>query len=859
MTYRYPGGLVRRTAANTSITGASGVWDLGSQAQAVKTNTWPISGLANPISGSLRFRNSASAYLSRTPTVASGENQWTFSTWVKRGFLTSEQFIIGGNTTTSGGVRNQLLVLFNSDHNLWVNAFTNASGYYFQRVSNAVYRDTSAWYHLVVQFDPDNGTSANRIIAYINGQQVSWGTSSDSGAAGSISSSAYRSINNTYRNDINGGYQGGGAPIYFGDGYQTEINMVSGSLVSVSSFGQTSPITGVWEPIKYTGTYGTNGFYLSLSDTSSIGKDFSGNGNNWTPNNISTASGSTFDLMRDVPTQWAPQGVTDVGGTVRGNYCTWNPLNKSSNHNSTNGNLTASSSGGTSYGAICGTMGVSSGKWYWEMTYTRNGSTNSPVIGFGNDLFRYTNPPDGYLGSDLNAGGINVINGNAAINATSTAYGSAIATNDVVMFAMDLDNRKFYIGKNGTWFNSGNPVAGTNQWPYSATIVGSTFFPAVNMFNDTGDANFGQRPFAYTVPTGFKSLCTTNLPTPTIGATVATAANKYFDATLYTGNGGTQTITNAGGFQPDFIWEKARSDAFSHMLYNSLSGVGKYLRTNLTSAEVTDATTLTSFNSNGFTVGAGDNGNNSGSTAVAWQWNAGGSTVTNTSGSISSQVRANPTAGFSIATWTGQTSGSATIGHGLGVAPSVVLVKGRNDPGQWWMYHSAMGNTKYIWLNNTSGSQTGSGTNAFADTAPTSTVFTVGTSFASSSPIVNWVAYCFAPIAGYSAFGSYTGNGSSDGPFVYLGFRPKWIMIKRSDATTDWTLLDTARDTYNGMLKILYPDSSSNEDASSIRLDSVSNGFKIRISSASQNYNTSSGTYIYMAFAEHPFKNALAR
>jgi hypothetical protein len=146
------------------------------------------------------------------------------------------------------------------------------------------------------------------------------------------------------------------------------------------------------------------------------------------------------------------------------------------------------------------------------MLYTRNGTSNSPVIGFGNDLFRYTNPPDGYMGSDLNAGGLNVINGNAALNNTSTAYGSAIATNDLVMFAMDLDNRKFYIGKNGTWFNSGNPVAGTNEWPYSATIVGSTFFPAVNMFNDTADTNFGQRPFSYTAPSGFKALNTFNLP-----------------------------------------------------------------------------------------------------------------------------------------------------------------------------------------------------------------------------------------------------------------------------------------------------------------------------------------------------------
>ena len=214
-------------------------------------------------------------------------------------------------------------------------------------------------------------------------------------------------------------------------------------------------------------------------------------------------AGATYDALTDVPT---------LTNATTANYCVWSPINKSSTQNVTNGNLTASSSGGTSYGALCATIGASSGKWYWEILYTRNGTSNSPNIGFGNELFTYTNPPGGYMGSDLNAGGLNVIDGNAALNGVGTAYGSAIATNDLVMFAMDLDNRKFYIGKNGTWFNSGNPVAGTNQWPYSATIVGTTFFPAVNTFNDTCDTNFGQRPFTYTPPSGFKAFNTYNLP-----------------------------------------------------------------------------------------------------------------------------------------------------------------------------------------------------------------------------------------------------------------------------------------------------------------------------------------------------------
>jgi len=838
MTYRYPGGLVRKTAANTSITGASGVWDLGSQAQAVKTNTWPISGLANPVSGSLRFRNSASAYLSRTPTVASGENQWTFSTWVKRGILTSEQFIIGGNTTTSGAVRNQLLVLFDSNSNLWINAFTNASGYYFQRVSNAVYRDPSAWYHLVVQFDPDNGTSANRIIAYINGQQVSWGTSSDSGAAGSISSSAYRSINNTYRNDINGGYQGGGAPIYFGDGYQTEINMVSGSLVSVSSFGQTSPITGVWEPIKYTGTYGTNGFYLSLSDTSSIGKDFSGNGNNWTPNNISTASGSTFDLMRDVPTQYTPQGVTDVGGVVRGNYATLNPLDFTTVGTISNGNLRFAQSTTTARSGRA-TFGVSSGKWYWE--YTHLGGNSSPGIGNASMTLDY------YCGGDAN-GWSYFVGGGKYNNDVGTSYGASYTTNDVIGVALDMDAGTLVFYKNGA-----------SQGTAFSSLTGTMFpaFSSSSVSNVTFTVNFGQQPFAYTPPSGFKSLCTTNLPTPTIGATVATAANKYFDATLYTGTGATLSVTNAGGFQPDFVWLKSRSAATNHQAFDAVRGATKVSVINAAEAESTSANTITSFNSNGFTVGTNTAINTSSATYVAWQWWAGGSTVTNTTGSISAQVRASTTTGFSIATYTGNGTGGATIGHGLGAAPSMLIFRNRD----------AADNSALVWhtgFNTNQGQMLLSSTAAiynpgnglyFNSTTPGASVVTLGTSGGTNGSGSNMIMYAWTPIAGFSAFGSYTGNGSTDGPFVFTGFRPRYVMAKVSSTTGPWNIFDSSRGTYNVNTPDIWANSAIAETGNNI--DFLSNGFKIR--DAGGDLNGSSATYIYMAFAENPFKNSLAR
>ena len=332
-------------------------------------------------------------------------------------------------------------------------------------------------------------------------------------------------------------------------------------------------------------------------------------------------------------------------------------------------------------------------------------------------------------------------------------------------------------------------------------------------------------------------------------------------ATLYTGTGATQTINNSANgvsFQPDLVWVKGRSGATDHAWYDAVRGVQNQLESNTTTAETTETTGLTAFGSTGFTVGALAQMNTNTATYVGWQWNAGGSTVTNTSGSISAQVRANATAGFSVVTYTGNGTSGATIGHGLGVAPRMIIVKNRSSGTASWEVYTAMtGATNYLRLNSTIASTTGS--SYWNNTAPTNSVFTVGNDGDTNGNGNSLVAYCFAAVAGYSAFGSYTGNGSTDGPFVYLGFRPRYIMIKQSSAAGEnWEMWDSSRGAYNISTPLLYANLSNAETAgSSARFDALSNGFKVRSTNAG--VNASGGTYIYACFAENPLKFANAR
>ena len=331
-------------------------------------------------------------------------------------------------------------------------------------------------------------------------------------------------------------------------------------------------------------------------------------------------------------------------------------------------------------------------------------------------------------------------------------------------------------------------------------------------------------------------------------------------ATLYTGNATARTIANTVNgisFQPDLVWLKMRSSGsyLNHHLVDSVRGDGKVLYSNLTNAEDNLGSTVIYTTSTGFGLSAGVGVNENSQSLVGWQWNAGGSTVTNTDGTISAQVRANPTAGFSVVTYTGNGTSGATIGHGLGVAPSMIIVKQRSGVSNWPVYHknmSATPTTGTVWLNVTNAFQAP----AMWSSAPTSSVFSITTDPDVNNNTSTYVAYCFAAVAGYSAFGSYTGNGSADGPFIYTGFRPAFVMMKRTNSTGNWPMIDSSRIGYNINNNDLYA-SLSQAEATSTVADLLSNGFKLRWTSGEA--NASGGTYIYMAFAENPFKNSLAR
>jgi len=746
------------------------------------------------------------------------------SVWAKRGLLSGDQNFINVHSSVSGadGIRVDGPFVF------YLTDASNAA-----IVTTAVFRDPSAWYHFVCAVDTTQATASNRVRMYVNGVEQT-----------SFSTANYPSQNfNTSFNEVSRAHSIGRNQPYnneFFNGYLTEFNWVDGQQLTPSSFGETDSNTGVWKPKAFSGTYGTNGFFLKFADNSgttstTLGKDSSGNANNWTPNNFSVTAGAGNDSLVDTPTAYGTD--TGAGGTVRGNYCTWNPLRPNAAMSYTNGNLDATSNGGSGRSGY-GTFGMSSGKWYFETT----GGDNSVGI---------ANISESVSATYSAAGSYN-------LNGTTVSGKATYTTTDLIGCAYDATNGTIEFFKNGVSQGSSSFSAGLG-------------LDMVAQFNGTFSAtrtcvaNFGQRAFAYTAPSGFKALCTQNLPPVTIGATSTTQANDYFNTVLYTGDYTTSHPITGVGFQPDLVWIKDRGLAtvynYSHLLYDAVRGVGKELRSNATDAEADRGTgttsTFRSFDSDGFTVGQNYSSNEVDPTAeafVAWNWNAGGSNATNTSGTITSTVRANTTSGFSIVTYTGNGSSGATIGHGLGVAPSMFIVKSRGTTDSWGVYHASLGNTKGLYLETTGAAVTSSA--FWNNTSPTSTVFSVSNNSINNASSTNYVAYCFAPVAGYSAFGSYTGNGSADGPFVYTGFRPRFVLMKYTNTTSYWIIFDTARNTYNLVTAGLRPNDSAAENTNLFAIDVLSNGFKVRDGGG---LNGSGDTTIYAAFAEFPFKFSLAR
>jgi len=723
-----------------------------------------------------------------------------------------------------GSTNYMFMILNNSGTNNELDCGELATTQQWRKQTTQVFRDASSWYHLVLAFDSTQATASNRVKIYVNGSQVT------AFAISADPSLNYNSIVNTTTAHSIGRVA---LPTgYYFDGYMAEVNFIDGQAFTPSSFGETDSVTGAWLPKKFTGTYGTNGFYLPFTDNSgatatTIGKDYSVNGNNWTPNNISVTSGETYDSMTDVPTLTSPTAA---------NFAVLNPLNTQSTATLAGGNLNLTTPS-TSYGMSFATVGVSSGKYYWEVTVT--GITAGLGIGINKATVALTQ----YMGQSADSY-CYINSGEKYNNNTTTAYGATYTTNDVIGVAFDSTAGTLTFYKNNT-----------SQGTAFSSLTGE-FFPAVSdQSNGSASSlsiNFGQRPFAYTPPSGFVALNTFNLPTPAISA-----GNKHMNATLYTGNGSTQSIVNSGSMQPDLLWTKARSSNAYHYLQDSVRGVNKAIFSNGTDAEYSISPTTTTINSNGFSFNGGESGLNANTvTYVAWQWKANGAGSSNTAGSITSTVSANTTSGFSVVTYTGNGTNGATVGHGLGVTPSLLIFKARGGTNNWVVTpgnSTLFGGSFYLQLN--TNSAVISNSNIYTS-YPSSSVFYLGTSGDVNTSSATYVAYCFAPIAGFSAFGSYTGNGSTDGPFIYTGFRPRWILQKRTSGVGEWRMWDTSRQTFN-VVGNVFNANTSDAEYSGTYIDILSNGFKLRV--ASVELNGSGDTYIYAAFAENPFKYSLAR
>jgi hypothetical protein len=1000
------------------------------------------------LTNSLRFRKSASANLTRTPASSGNQKIWTFSTWVKRGQLggTSQQLLTARYPTVSW-----FLLGFTSNDVLEVAVTAGSAN---GSLTSAVFRDPSAWYHIVLAFDTTQATAANRVKLYVNNVQQTF------------ASTNYPAQNTDYQINQNVQHTISGYSGEFFDGYQTEINLIDGQALTPSSFGSTNLLTGVWQPRKYIGTYGTNGFYLpfnnsstasfagsfngsnqslsvaqnaafsfgtgdftvetfinanswrsdanpivSLGDgavgggspvytgwsmrydttngigfyrfdgaetfltsgaflntgqwyhiaisrsggvlkmfangiqvysaanitsynnvnsntlkiggnwvigggvvtwvngqisntrivkgtglytanfipptsnltavsgtslltlqnssivdnstnaftitnnnsvttsaqnpfaASNITSDQSGNGNNWFSNNINLNTlGVTYDYMTDVPT---------LTNATTANYAVINPLDKGGDITVANGNLSAQAptSGGSNF-VVRSSIGMSSGKWYWEVTPATLGGTaaNNTMCG----LILFSSAITGYLGGTATGYGYYGFNGQKYNNNSASAYGASYTSTDVIGVAFDADNGTLTFYKNNV--SQGTAFTG---------LTAGAYFAATGNGNSSSYTNFGQQPFVYAPPTGFNRLNTFNLPNSTI-----VAGNRQMDVLTWTGTNSTGSRTLTGlNFQPDFVWGKTRSSAFSHQLYDSVRGANKSLMSNSTVAE--DGTNvsgyISSFNSDGFTAttGSTDNWywNKLNDTYVAWNWKAGGAAVTNTAGSITSQVSANPTAGFSVVTYTG-TGANATVGHGLGVAPKMIIIKIRTNNVNWGIYHASLGGgapQNYVLQFDTNG-QFGPSSSYWNGTAPTSSVFSLGTLGNVNTNANNFVAYCWSEVPGFSSFGSYIGNGSTDGPFIFTGFEPRYVMFKRINSTSHWSVYDTSRNPFNPADLDLAPNNANAENGTigGEAFDILSNGIKIR-SVINGEFNVNGSTYIYAAFAENPFKNSLAR
>jgi len=780
--------------------------------------TFPILGGNSAVSGysidnSLRFNDGDSPKLALSSfsplyTFSSG----TWSLWLKRSHLGTDQYFFSSHVQ-GGGDNKGVMLRWTDDYKIRI--LVEDGNNYLTWETSALFRDVSAWYHIHVIYSGSNIMDESNWTLKVNGVTQS-GTVSKSGSQSTITLEGF-AIGARYANSA-----------YYLDGYATEYYFIDGSVVDVSNFAEADTDSGIWKPKEYTGTYGSKGFYLDFENSGSLGADQSGNGNNFTPTNLAST-----DQTTDTPTN---------------NWCTLNPLDTPSGSTFSEGNLKIDTSVGQE-AFTRSTIGVQTGKWYFEAKITT--SNVREAIGIYKTDATLT---DGTARISYYSRFGHIQKGNDLIT-TGATFGNG----DIIGTAFDLDASTVSFYKNGS-------LQGT-----VTSIDSSTWTP---MFQDASNAyacgaiyNFGNPPtgftissgnsddngygnFEYAPPSGYLALCTQNLATelsPTIDD-----GSQYFNTVLWSGNAVVGTSITGVNFQPDWTWIKSRSTSGAqHVLVDSNRGSSKVLETDTSDAEYTNTNAVESFDSDGFTLGNDGYTNTTGRTYVGWNWLAnGGTTSSNTDGSITSTVQTNTTAGFSIVTYTG-TGANATVGHGLGKSLDMILVKNRSASGRGWVvWHNALAGNEALELNTTDAKITSA--TSWNSTVPTSSVFSVGTRVGTNESSQTFVAYCFAEIEGYSKFGSGTGSGTASTNFIYTGFKPSWVMIKRTDSTDSWAIFDNKRPSYNVTPNRLFADLSNAESTSSSnQIDMVSNGFVAR--GTSMTWNASGSSFIYMAFAENPF------
>jgi len=593
----------------------------------------------------------------------------------------------------------------------------------------------------------------------------------------------------------------------FGGGYMADLYFVEQALPP-ETFGRINA-NGVWVPVAPSGlTYGINGWRLTFADPNDVGKDYSGSGNDFTPYGFETVdtSSSDYDLMQDSPTQ---------------NWATFNPNDFSSGFASTYSDANLRASGSNNWSPNRSTIPFpTSGKWYVEYNLSSLNFNASSLYGMvdittnltpGYSYTNYLNPGwgIGMSGSSWYLDGV-LQSGQAGPNLNTTSGG-------VVMIAFDADTGEVWLGSNGAWTTDPSTAALINL------DVSRQYILNVSSSSVSAPINFGQQPFLYTPPAGYNALQTKNLPASTIPN-----SREHFQA--ITDTGANILTTAQAAFPSGLWWIKDRVNANQHQLVDSVRGGNLALECPATAAETA------------YVPPTGD--------SVAWCWKASANIITNNDGAIESQVSTNTVAGFSIVTYTG-TGSASTIGHGLTTNPEFVIYKSRDGAGVWFVYTKETGGDKYLRLDGSGAATTLS--SAFNGMDPTTSVLNVGTSTHTNASGVDYVAYAWTSIPGYSAFGSYTGNANADGPFVYTGFKPAFVMIKAtSGSNLGWRISHNGASPNNPVNANLLADSTAYESTSSADdIDYLSNGFKLRGNRTAT--NGSGTTLIYAAFAENPF------